>query len=334
MKKFIKYIIIYSIPLAVAFMFYAMVDPFKVVWHYDNYYTEPYWLTLNMDYIGTTNYDNKRDLYHYDSFILGNSRSRCWRIEDWKKYIGNDISGYHMDGHGECQLGLERKVEYICAHSDKVKNVLMIIDQSVFTNPDRCTIHFRYLSPRLDHYKNFIAFHVANFKAFYTPQFLMTYLKYKFYDKGKGLAPEGNLFVKKDYYDPIRNEYLPMRSEKKIEEGSFYDKERLQMFKDKQYPDSIFPVVITEDRQERLIKMAELLKSKKTNVKIVISPLYDQIKMNPKDVDALKKIFGTNNVYDFSGDKNITKDYHNYYEDSHYRIGIADSLLKIIYNHD
>lgn len=334
MKKFIKHILLFSIPLLVSVIFYIAIDPFKVVWHYDNFYADPYDVTLNMDYIGTTNYDNRRDQYHFDSFILGNSRSRCWRIADWQKHIGNNTSGCHMDGHGECQLGLERKIEYICKHSERVKNVLMVIDMSVFTNPDRCHMHFRYLSPQLDYYNNLIAFHVSNWKAFYTPEFFLPYMKYILYYKSRGQEPEGGLFAKTSYYDPIRNEYLPLESEKKISDGIFYDKERMKMFEGKQYTDSIAPIVITQDRKDRLRHSAELLNAKHANIRIVISPLYDNIKMNPQDVVTLKQIFGKDHVFDFSGDCHITSDYHNYYEDSHYRIHVCDSLLNIIYNHD
>lgn len=42
-------------------------------------------------------------------------------------------------------------------------------------------------------------------------------------------------------------------------------------------------------------------------------------------------LFGENNIYDFPGVNSITEDYHNYYEDSHYRPCVARFILQTIY---
>ena len=85
--------------------------------------------------------------------------------------------------------------------------------------------------------------------------------------------------------------------------------------------------------QKALLKsILSILTLHKTNYKIIISPLYDQIKMNQADLDYLKMLFGAENVFDFSGINPITSDYHNYYETSHYRPFICDSILGIIYS--
>ena len=335
MGRYIKTLLLYSIPLLIAVAVYVVLDPFKVIWHYDNYIPqEPNALTLNMDYVGTTNYDNKRELYNYSSFILGNSRSRCWRVESWKKYIGNDAVCYHYDSHGESMFGIERKVEYLKKHSPDIKNVLMVIDKSVFANPDRENTHTRYLSPQLDGYKNFIGFHVCNFLAFCTPPFFYAYIDNRLTGQVRPYMQVDNIFIHPDYYDPVHNEYLPLRSEQSIREKTFYNAERMKVFEDKQFPDSVSPICIDDRKYEMLANISAIFKKQKTNVKVVINPLYDQIKLNPGDLRTIQSMFGEENVFDFSGVNDITSDYHNYYEESHYRIFIADSLLKVIYHHD
>jgi hypothetical protein len=62
-----------------------------------------------------------------------------------------------------------------------------------------------------------------------------------------------------------------------------------------------------------------------------VSPLYDQLKLNPQDKEKLDSIFGKHNVFDFSGINEFTKDSLNYYEASHYRPHVAKRLLEIIY---
>jgi hypothetical protein len=64
---------------------------------------------------------------------------------------------------------------------------------------------------------------------------------------------------------------------------------------------------------------------------IVISPLYNQIKMNALDVVKLQQIFSEQRVYDFSGVNRFTEDYTHYYERSHYRPFVAAMVLDSIY---
>jgi hypothetical protein len=80
-----------------------------------------------------------------------------------------------------------------------------------------------------------------------------------------------------------------------------------------------------------LLEIADIFKKNKTNYKLVINPLYDQVKLNQQDLDILIKLFGKENVHDFSGINFITNDYHNYYENPHYRPHIADYIMGEIY---
>ena len=85
--------------------------------------------------------------------------------------------------------------------------------------------------------------------------------------------------------------------------------------------------------QLRLLNnIKSILAAHHTNYRIVISPLYDQLKLDPADRAALEQIFGKEYVFDFSGINNITADKHNYYEISHYRIPACTYILDRIYD--
>ena len=332
MKRFLSILALYSIPFLLAWGIYMAFDPFKVIWHYDNFLpTGEYSTTLDMDYVSTTNYAHLYPMYNYNSFIFGNSRSRCWKVDSWRQYLDNNAECYHFDAHGETLLGIERKVEYIDHHGGMLDHVLMVIDASVLRETEIVRNHIRYLSPQLSNFTDAIGFHVCNFKAFYTPRFTKAYLDYQISGQVKPYMIENEIFTFNDHYDPIRNEYLPLKSEGKIAQGTFYDAERMKLFENWQHPDSISPPVIADKQRHLLNQISSVFAHHHTDVKIVISPLYDQIGLNPVDLTILKDIFGNRNVYDFSGVNSITSDYHNYYENSHYRIHIADSLLNIIY---
>jgi hypothetical protein len=56
--------------------------------------------------------------------------------------------------------------------------------------------------------------------------------------------------------------------------------------------------------------------------------------LEKKQLDLLYDIFGEENVYDYSGVNTITNEISNYYEASHYRVHIADAILKEMYRND
>jgi len=89
--------------------------------------------------------------------------------------------------------------------------------------------------------------------------------------------------------------------------------------------------VIADGQKHVLIDLRDLLLSHKTDYRIVISPLYDQIKLNPDDLQFLNETFGEEKVYDFSGVNEYTNNVSNYYEYSHYRPQLCRQILKIIY---
>jgi len=68
-----------------------------------------------------------------------------------------------------------------------------------------------------------------------------------------------------------------------------------------------------------------------TDYKIIISPLYDQVKFSTADQQILHILFG-NRLYDFSGENEFTCQIQNYYEESHYRPHVANAILDSIYH--
>lgn len=66
-------------------------------------------------------------------------------------------------------------------------------------------------------------------------------------------------------------------------------------------------------------------------MKIIISPDYLQVNINPADVKTLKRFFGKRNVFDFTGINEYTEDIHNYYEPGHYRPALGKRLMEKIY---
>jgi hypothetical protein len=77
--------------------------------------------------------------------------------------------------------------------------------------------------------------------------------------------------------------------------------------------------------------MKEIFAANNTDYRIVLSPMYDQKKLNAKDMNTLYEVFGKDRIYDFSGINDITQDMYNYFETAHYRPSIAYRIMDSVY---
>jgi hypothetical protein len=72
------------------------------------------------------------------------------------------------------------------------------------------------------------------------------------------------------------------------------------------------------------------LKTENVNYKIILSPLFEQLKWHPNDFNLLKNLFGSNLV-DYSGINYFTNNKLNYYESSHFRPIVGNEILQQMY---
>jgi hypothetical protein len=103
------------------------------------------------------------------------------------------------------------------------------------------------------------------------------------------------------------------------------------IFKNRQYKSKVYPKKLYKLQQNIFRKIAAILERNNSNVKVIISPLYNFDKINPQDLKFLSKVFGSN-VYDFSGLNFLSRPISNWYETFHYRPSVGKQILKKIYN--
>jgi hypothetical protein len=138
--------------------------------------------------------------------------------------------------------------------------------------------------------------------------------------------------VNKQTYDAATNEARFDDLEQFIRtKGDAYYKERTSVFYKRSVTPQIYGSVIREVHQKQLEEIKAIFDTNATDYRIVISPLYDQVQLNPEDLQFLQNLFGKEKVFDFSGINSFTTPVTNYYEESHYRPLVADSILKAIY---
>lgn len=170
------------------------------------------------------------------------------------------------------------------------------------------------------------------FKCYIDKGFLRAYFDFLVFHRIKPYMKTSTLNDDPLFYNSVNNELSPLIDDKLIAEhaDSFYRNQMSRFYSRSPQPETLKPVLLPKN-VAMLQSVADILRRHKTKYEIIISPLYNQKIMATQDMTLLKRIFGAAHIHDFSGKNAITDDIHNYYEDSHYRTTVADSLMRVVY---
>lgn len=315
---------------------YLYLDPYQVIHEYDSFFENNAnaYIPINQDYVSTSTFDSNCKTIKMNSFIFGNSRSLFYQVSDWKKHIGQENNTFHFDASGESLYALHKKVAYINKKKMKIDHVLLIVDESLLSRDNPQPGILFEISPQLVNNDNFFHFHFQYVKAYFSSIVPLTYFKVT----NKVPFPSSIFNYKFDnrkrFYDPTSNEMQFKIVEKMIDEGKYYTKEKMNLFYRRDTIQKYSKQTILSKQEVMLEEIFTVFTEHNTKYKIIINPLYNQIKINQKDLKYLKELFGKEHVFDFSGINNYTKDYQNYYETSHYRPHISRKILKEIYKNN
>lgn len=332
MKRFIKDLVKFSligiIPLAFLTIGYFYYDPFKVLRSYDNY-SYPY-VIPNRDYISTEMFMKNNKANHYNSFVFGSSRTIGFKPLTWQTHLSENDKPFMFDASGESINGIYTKLKYLDSIHAKIDNALLIIcrDATFRKSVDDKGLHLFIKHPTVSGKSN-LDFQLTFYKAYLSPKFLRSFYDYTFSKKFKPYM-KGFIEDRKVTFDTVTNEFNIVDQEIEISQSpkKYYEKRKDIFYIRKPKTDTVRR--IEKNDVYMLKEIHRILEKNKTNYKVVLSPLYEQIKFNPKDLALLNSVFGEN-VYDFSGKNHFTDPISNYYESSHFRPVVGDSIMKIIY---
>ncbi len=330
----LKFVLELFVPIILIVLYYIISDPFKIIYHYDVFFPEEgtSFVGLDHDYVSVSTFDNYNDSLHYNSFIFGNSRSRYYQVKDWKKHLNDSAVCYHMDASNETLEGIFLKLKYV-SEKAPLDNCLLVLDSHILagTKANKDKLLF-FPAPQTTPGHDYFQFLVSGFKSFVNPKFFFSYTKLLLFGQvSKDAAEDGVFDVAIRHYDYRWNETTWPEKEEAISNNSYYQGNVMDYFKER--PDTLTYATkcIYEEQKGLINRIASLLKSSNSNYKVIISPGYDQLKLNRDDYHILCSVFGVKNVFDFSGKNNLTEDYHNFYDISHYRPQIASTVLDSVY---
>jgi len=332
MKQFLKTITYFSllgiIPLAILLFSYIYFDPFKVLRDYDDYSYS--YINPDLDFISTEVYIKNNPKYHYNSFILGSSRTLAYQPKSWIKHLPEGARPYVFAASNESIYGIYIKLKFLDSLHRKIDNALIIYCRDVTFNKTANESGHLFIKHPATTQESELDFQLAFFKSYLSPVFFINFYTYTI---TKEFKPHmvGYVENKKVHYNKTTNQVSIVDGENEIRKTpDEYYKKLKDVFYERE-GERIDSVQRIQEKQLFMLKeIKRILKKNNTNYKIVLSPLYEQIKFNPQDLAILKELYG-DHLYDFSG-KNFVSDFKtNYYETSHYRPNMGDSLLNIIY---
>lgn len=331
MKSFLRTSLIFLIPAIILIVVVSCLDFFKVIGFQDYYASQK--VVINREMVTAKTYRQFRESENYDSFIFGSSRSQAYKCENWKMYLDSHAKPFHFDAFGEGLWGISKKIEYIDTLGDSIKNALIIIDQSVLDLTDPHVSHVSIPDPEISKASK-INYYATFLKASLNPLFLTAYTDFSLFKTHRDYMK--TYINHSDYKDVVNSKTCDIWYgwDRAIQEDSlayynnlitknvFYD--RRDVF--------VSQSMVTATEAKQLNRIKAIFEKHKTHFKIVISPLYNQIPMESQHVDLLNKVFGSENIYNFSGKNEWTEPVYNFYETSHYRPHVAHAIMELIYN--
>jgi hypothetical protein len=314
-------------PLVLSLVGYLVADPFCVL--HRQLYAPGFPVAINRDYASTELYLRQQAEQGYDSFIFGNSRSLAFRCDDWKAALRRaDARCFHFDAWKESLFGLEAKVRLADALGAPMRDALILVDGSLLAEVVPSTEPVFRSHPRLTA-QSWPAFELDYLVDFYSNHFCLKYLDYALSGKVRGYM--GQAFNARNFTHLLatNDELFTAVDEKIAQLGDDYWRSRADLFGPR--TGGTAPISVLPEQRRLLSSMAAIFARHGTRVRVVVSPLYDQIRLNPTDLGALRELFGQDNVVDFSGEGPLTSDLHNYYETSHFRPPVARAILSVLY---
>jgi len=300
-----------------------------VLYTYEHYNNNSF-SEVNRDFVSTEMYLKNKEKYHYDSFIFGSSRTVAYKTNSWKRHLPQGSSPYIFSGNSETLFGIWSKIKYLGERGDTIKNALVMFcnDQTFSVNNDEG--HLFRKDYRVSG-ESWAHFQFSFLKAYFAKGYFLEYIIKRFFH----FVPyvKSKVESTKITYDNISNDLFFTSLDNKIQadEEKYYVEMKSRFYRRTEEEKERVTCINDNIQLKMLNDIREVFMKFNTSYYIINNPMYNQEKINKKDLSVLQNIFGENRVFDFSGKNKFTEEYKNYYEASHFRPSVGDSVMNIVY---
>ncbi|MBD3411321.1 MAG: hypothetical protein GF419_14090 [Ignavibacteriales bacterium] len=312
---------------------YAIIDPFCVLYEYEDY-TGKSNTHISPAMISTETFLRNKEFLNYDSFIVGSSLVIGTKTEDWRKHLPPESSPYVFWGNGLTLEGLTSFVKYLASETE-IRNALIPVNYETLQRIEDYDAFGPYMyaqqyfkvenGNRLVWHISWIQHYVAEFA------FLALILDYTAPDLFQAFTSP--FLVKHPlHYSTVTNDYWRGDTDSIISNNAdTYYTQYAEKFLIDADSSEVYERCITKRHGKCLTEVAETLKREGVNYRLVITPHYGKKRLHPSDIAFLRSVFGKDRVYDFSGKNDISADKRNFYDPLHFRPHVGAMIMDSIY---
>lgn len=328
MKRFTTNTFLFVAPFLSIFVALICLDPHKVFFNYASYYNgEDSFVILNREYVTTRIYLKKYEQEQFNAFIFGNSRSLAYNCEEWKNKLPEGASPFQFNAAGEGIYGVRNKVVFLDQIGQNIDYAILTVDAhflSVLKNRKGPTI----ISPPELSRESKIDFHLTYLNALTDGKLALGYIDYSMNQKYRpymwGYIDDPNT------YSPLNAGVTEFAYRKKIDKDSMaYYQKMEHTFTHGAYEQ--YSGSASEVERQYLTEIVKIFRKHNTSYKIVIHPEYNKVPLRKDHLNLLEAIFGKENIYNYSGEHEISKDRGNFYDGKHYKMFIGTRIMNEIY---
>lgn len=328
---FTRQSLLFSIPLWCLLAAYAIIDPFRVMRSYDDI-SAGLFIMLNKEHAGTEIYTQHAAERRYDAFLLGTSRTLAFRIADWRDHLPEGASPFVFDANKETLYGLSRKVAFLDESGAAIRDVLIVIClDGTFKPMTNSTGQLYIKDPQISGESGF-RFQKTFLESWLAELYFVKYLDYALFRTYRPYMKEVLTLNGNNLIDPVTAErVMPIEQKIQADPDAFYTARRTLFVRRDTLPPPPHAPLITKEHLTAMLGMRRVFAKHGTRYHLVISPLYDQRAIAPRDLHLLRTVFGAERVHDRSGVNTITANERNYIETSHYRAHVGRAIMDELY---
>ena len=332
MKRFLTRLTLFLlVPLLGLTVLYFISDPYKTL----KPFSLDYFDTTNRDYLSSElflmNYPERK----YDSFIFGSSRGCGINTYHWAKYLPEGSSQFLFQSWSETLTGIEQKISYIDRHGYPLNNAIVLIDiPGTFSDKQVPTAALAIKDPSISGQPRWKYQLTLLYDFIQKPSQWLRAIREMVRPRTTAIGFD---VVSNDWNNDNGTVDLSVPPAKDCLDN-MSKRAREDFFNDLKGEENVVktsPPLIDRDLERQLRHMKETFERCGTDYKIVITPgyCYSYPAISGQDLEMLGLIFGTDNVFDYSGENPLTMDYNNYSDPNHFGLRVGWYIIENIYNH-
>ena len=333
MKRYLAKLALFAgAPIAVLSALYFITDPFCVM----KPFSLEYFDDANRDYTSVELFMMNEDTHHYNSFIFGSCGLGGINSYHWQSKLNEADEQFVFQSWGETLTGIEDKIVWLHEHNIPIDNAMIMIDIPSSFSPDQLSskavlMHNPKMSSvsrwkwRWDMYINFMqkpSFWVESVKKWYKREY-------------KGNIPKVTFdIVTNDQFARKETEFLTMPPQDSMKKATPRSLDvlayKMEHSCEKQ---SASEPLIDSKFANRLRHIKNIFDESRTDYRVFVKPgvVYVSSKINDRDLSLLYDIFGRDNVFDYSGDNEISRDLNHFRDSEHYGLSAGWLMVEEMY---